>query len=312
MQDIIEKIINKVDKKKVQSCCKKILKKCSFGSTRDLDNVTELATWLYIYGYYKEAIEVCEILKNVKFTGDYSIWWRVEYCYCLKARILREKGILEGRQELLEIINSHRNSELYDNLVEWYRTTLNENIQGEIERAIEGVTKEKVELYASGRTDAGVHAFGQVANFKTNSSIPINKMATAINSQLKYSIRIKNAEEVDIGFHSRYNCKEKTYAYVINNEEQASAIFRNMEYHFPKKLDVEKMKEAAIYFIGEHDLKPIINVLPDRNDIFKKLENLILNRAGIPLMAQNSRRFVIKHHDHIRVAQQYLDFWESH
>lgn len=49
MQDIIEKIINKVDKKKVQSCCKKILKKCSFGSTRDLDNVTELATWLYIY-----------------------------------------------------------------------------------------------------------------------------------------------------------------------------------------------------------------------------------------------------------------------
>lgn len=78
-------------------------------------------------------------------------------------------------------------------------------------------------------------------------------MATAINSQLKYSIRIKNAEEVDIWFHSRYNCKEKTYAYVINNEEQASAIFRNMEYHFPKKLDVEKMKEAAIYFIGEHD-----------------------------------------------------------
>ena len=54
---------------------------------------------------------------------------------CLKARILREKGILEGRQELLEIINSHRNSELYDNLVEWYRTTLNENIQGEIEDA---------------------------------------------------------------------------------------------------------------------------------------------------------------------------------
>ena len=78
-------------------------------------------------------------------------------------------------------------------------------------------------------------------------------MATAINSQLKYSIRIKNAEEVDIGFHSRSTCKEKTYAYVINNEEQASAIFRNMEYHFPKKLDVEKMKEAAIYFIGEHD-----------------------------------------------------------
>lgn len=78
-------------------------------------------------------------------------------------------------------------------------------------------------------------------------------MATAINSQLKYSIRIKKAEEVDENFHSRYNCKEKTYAYVINNDEQASAIFRNMEYHFPKKLDIEKMKEAAKYFEGEHD-----------------------------------------------------------
>lgn len=94
---------------------------------------------------------------------------------------------------------------------------------------------------------------GQVANFKTNSNIPIEKMATAINSQLKYSIRIKNAEEVDIDFHSRYNCKEKTYVYVINNESQASAIFRNMEYYFPKKLNVEEMKIGAKYFEGEHD-----------------------------------------------------------
>lgn len=78
-------------------------------------------------------------------------------------------------------------------------------------------------------------------------------MATAINSQLKYSIRIKEAEEVNMDFHSRYNCKEKTYVYVINNEEQASAIYRNMEYHFPKKLNIEKMKEAAKYFVGEHD-----------------------------------------------------------
>lgn len=135
----------------------------------------------------------------------------------------------------------------------WQKQPNKLNIQGEIERAIEGVTKEKVELYASGRTDAGVHALGQVANFKTNSNIPIEKMATAINSQLKYSIRIKKAEEVEEKFHSRYNCKEKTYMYIINNEEQASAIFRNMEYHFPKKLDIEKMQKAAKYFEGEHD-----------------------------------------------------------
>ena len=76
------------------------------------------------------------------------------------------------------------------------------NIQGTIENAIEQITGEKIELNASGRTDAGVHAIGQVANFKTNSKLPINKFAIAINSKLKKSIRIISAEEVDERFHS--------------------------------------------------------------------------------------------------------------
>ena len=106
-----------------------------------------------------------------------------------------------------------------------------------------------------GRTDAGVHSFGQVANFKTNSNIDINKFAIAINSQLKNTIVIKKAEEVDENFHSRYNCKEKTYRYIINNSKYGSAVYRDLEYHFPIKLDVEKMKQAVKYFEGEHDFK---------------------------------------------------------
>ena len=112
-----------------------------------------------------------------------------------------------------------------------------------------------MDLIGSGRTDAGVHAFGQIANFKTNSNISIEKMAIAINSQLKNSIVVKKAEEVDERFHSRYNAKRKTYRYVINNTEYGSAIYRNLEYHFPIKLNVEKMQEAAKYFEGEHDFK---------------------------------------------------------
>lgn len=128
------------------------------------------------------------------------------------------------------------------------------NIQGEIQRAIESITNEEnVELIGSGRTDAGVHAIAQVANFKTNSNIPIEKMALAINSKLKKSIVIKKAEEVDENFHSRYSVKNKTYRYIINNSESGSAIYRNLEYCFPIKLDVEKMKKAAKYFEGEHD-----------------------------------------------------------
>ena len=137
----------------------------------------------------------------------------------------------------------------------WQKQPTKLNIQGTIEQAIKIVTGEEVDLMASGRTDAGVHAFGQVANFKTNSQIPIEKFAIAINSRLKRSIVIKKAEEVEERFHSRLNCKKKTYRYVINNSPEGTAIYRNLETHIPQKLDVEKMKQAVKYFEGEHDFK---------------------------------------------------------
>ena len=137
----------------------------------------------------------------------------------------------------------------------WQKQPNKLNIQGSIEQAIKQITGEDVELNASGRTDAGVHALGQVANFKTNSNLPIEKFAIAINSNLKKSIRILKAEEVDDRFHSRLTCKRKTYRYVINNSEFGSSIYRNLETHIPQKLDVENMKEAAKYFEGEHDFK---------------------------------------------------------
>ena len=137
----------------------------------------------------------------------------------------------------------------------WQKQPNKLNIQGTIEQAIKSITGEDVELNASGRTDAGVHALGQVANFKTNSQIPIEKFPIAINSKLKKSIVIKKAEEVDERFHSRLSCKKKTYRYIINNSEEGSAIYRNLETHVPQKLDVDSMKEAVKYFEGEHDFK---------------------------------------------------------
>lgn len=97
--------------------------------------------------------------------------------------------------------------------------------------------------------------FGQVANFKTNSNIPIEKFAIAINSNLKKSILIKSAEEVDERFHSRISCKRKTYRYIINNSKIGTAIYRNLETHIPMKLDIDKMRNAIQYFEGEHDFK---------------------------------------------------------
>ncbi len=137
----------------------------------------------------------------------------------------------------------------------WQKQPNKLNIQGTIEQAIKMVTKEDIELIASGRTDAGVHALGQVANFKTNSKIPIDKIPVAINSNLKKSIRIKNAEEVEERFHSRLTCKRKTYRYIINNSFEGTAIYRNLETHIPIKLDVYKMQKAIKFFEGEHDFK---------------------------------------------------------
>ena len=137
----------------------------------------------------------------------------------------------------------------------WQKQPTKLNIQGEIERVIKQITGEEVDLTASGRTDAGVHALGQVANFKTNSNIPIEKIPIALNSNLKKSIVIKSAEEVEERFHSRLNCKRKTYRYIINNSKYGTAIYRNLETHIPMKLDIQKMQEAVKYFEGEHNFK---------------------------------------------------------
>lgn len=129
------------------------------------------------------------------------------------------------------------------------------SIQGEILRAIKEITGEDVELNASGRTDAGVHALGQVANFKTESTIDIKKIPYALNSKLPNSIVITKAEEVEERFHARYNCVGKTYKYIINNSEFPSALNRYREFHMPQKLNINNMKKALKFFEGTHDFK---------------------------------------------------------
>lgn len=97
--------------------------------------------------------------------------------------------------------------------------------------------------------------FGQVANFKTNSNLPVEKFILAINSKIKKSIVIKKAEEVEENFHARYACKKKTYRYIINNSNTGTALYRNLEYHVPQKLNIEEMEKAIKHFKGEHDFK---------------------------------------------------------
>lgn len=133
MQELIERIMGTVEKKKVQGLCKKILKKCSFKSKVDLSNVISLALWLYVYECFDDAIAVCDLLTDLEFTGDYTLWDYTDYALCLKARIMREQGNFEGREMLLQKVNEHRHPELYANLLDWYKTTLNKNIASDDE-----------------------------------------------------------------------------------------------------------------------------------------------------------------------------------
>ena len=139
------------------------------------------------------------------------------------------------------------------NYLGWQRQKVGNTIQGTLEEAIRVLTNETVETIGSSRTDAGVHAKGFVANFKTSSKIPADKYREAINHKLPDDIVILKSEEVDGGFHARYNAMGKTYSYSILNREVPSAINRNYVYHVKRRLDIEAMREACNYFIGTHD-----------------------------------------------------------
>jgi tRNA pseudouridine38-40 synthase len=126
-------------------------------------------------------------------------------------------------------------------------------VQDIIKAAITKLTDETCNLIGSSRTDVGVHAFGQVANFITESSIPGVKFSYALNSFLPKDIVIKKSEEVELDFHSRYWALGKKYKYLILNASHPSALLRNYGYHAKSVLNFEDMQQAAGYFLGRHD-----------------------------------------------------------
>lgn len=135
----------------------------------------------------------------------------------------------------------------------WQKQNNNKTIQGVLEKAISKATGEEIEVIGSSRTDAGVHAKGMVANFKTNSSIPAERFREAINRNLPDDIAILSSEEVTGEFHSRYSSKGKTYSYTIINRYEKVAIGKDYCCHVKEPLNVENMEEACKYFIGKHD-----------------------------------------------------------
>ena len=154
----------------------------------------------------------------------------------------------------------------------------NENtIQGKLESVLSQMADENIEIIGSGRTDMGVHAYGQVVNFKTNSPLSLNKMHKYLYEYLPQSIAIREIEEVDDRFHSRYNAKRKVYLYKIDNNEYPNPFNRKYTCHVPKKLDLDKMRAVADVLVGEHDFTSFCSSRSKKKSHVREIYSISIN-----------------------------------
>jgi tRNA pseudouridine38-40 synthase len=127
------------------------------------------------------------------------------------------------------------------------------SVQVTLETAVGAVTGEVAQVVGAGRTDAGVHALGQVAHVSTHSRIPADRFPGALNAHLPEEIRVLHAEDAPQGFHARFDAVSRTYRYEILNRPAPSALLRRRAYHVPEPLDGEAMQRALAPFTGRHD-----------------------------------------------------------
>lgn len=164
----------------------------------------------------------------------------------------------------------------------WQRLGDSDNtIQHKIETVLSKMAEENIEITASGRTDAGVHATNQVANFRTESTMSTHKMRSYCYEYLPEDIVVKSVEEVDMNFHARYNAKVKKYVYNICNNKAHNVFNRKYEYHIPQPLNIEKMRKASEYLIGEHDFQSFTTLKTKKKSTIRNIYTInILNEGG--------------------------------
>jgi tRNA pseudouridine38-40 synthase len=151
-------------------------------------------------------------------------------------------------------------------------------IQGEIEGVLAKLFGKKIRLIGSGRTDSGVHALGQVANFKCETKLKTKNIRSGLNSFLPDDIRILKVTEAPDDFHARFSCRSKTYRYLILNRKTNSVFYRRFSWWIPYRLDFSLMRQAAKIFLGRHDFKAFAG-----SDSKRKSDNFVrtIRRVGL-------------------------------
>jgi len=153
----------------------------------------------------------------------------------------------------------------------WQRQAASRTIQGEIEKALATMTENRISVTGSGRTDAGVHALNQTANFRCATMLPPEVFLKGLNSLLPNDIVITSCESAPDQFHARYDVKSKTYHYRILNRPLPAAICRQYAWHIRKKLDLNAMQDALSCIVGRHDFKAFEGSGSPRNDSIRSI-----------------------------------------
>jgi tRNA pseudouridine38-40 synthase len=154
----------------------------------------------------------------------------------------------------------------------WQMQAGQRTVQGVLEEALASFATDRIVAHAAGRTDAGVHAAGQVVSFALEHAISCDALLRALNVRLPPDVRVLQAEDAAPGFHARFHARRKTYHYCINNAAVALPQTRHFAWHVRQALDVHAMSAAAAIIIGEHDFAAFQatggDVITSRREIF--------------------------------------------
>jgi tRNA pseudouridine38-40 synthase len=168
----------------------------------------------------------------------------------------------------------------------WQVQQNGETIQGLLCEAIERVTGRQVNLIGAGRTDAGVHALGQVANFLIDHPLEPERYAAALNYYLPEDVRVLDSENVPIPFHARFDARARHYRYLVSG--QLSAVYRNFRHHYRPEIDLVHLQQAAAIVLGEHDFKSFCVVSSRKENNVCRVERSRWYRYG-PLLVYEIR-----------------------
>ena len=191
-----------------------------------------------------------------------------------------------GKEEIFPAFPIMRNLKLvieYDgtNYHGWQRQDRQVTIQEILEEKIGVFTREAVTVIGSGRTDAGVHALRQVAHVKINAEIDCGLFRYGVNAILPRDIVIREASDVSLSFHARFDVISKKYRYQIWNNPIPTALYRRYFWHIPHFLDVERMREGAEFLLGTHDFRSFCGTGSKVKDYVRTIHHLAVEKEGM-------------------------------